>query len=29
MNKYKLAVDHINDPQYGKIDQSYKIYVIR
>ncbi len=24
-NKYKLAVDHINDPQYGKIDQSYEM----
>jgi hypothetical protein len=29
MNKYKLAVDQINSPEYGKIDQSYEMYVKR
>jgi hypothetical protein len=29
MNKYKLAVDHINSPEHGKIDQSYEMCVKR
>lgn len=27
MNKYKLTADHINSPEYGKIDQSYEMCV--